>query len=78
MPVVRKRATARRDLVEHFDHLEEHAGLATAERFLDQAEASFADLARQPWMGAPLHLTHPDMVALRKCRIKGFDNHLIF
>jgi plasmid stabilization system protein ParE len=57
MPVVRKRATAHRDLIEHFDHLEEHAGLATAERFLDQAEASFADLDRQRRMGAPLHLT---------------------
>jgi hypothetical protein len=28
MPVVRLRATAGVDLVEHFDYLEEHAGLA--------------------------------------------------
>jgi plasmid stabilization system protein ParE len=58
MPVVRKRATARHDLIEYFDHLEEHAGLATAERFLDQAAASFADLAWQLRMGGRTAAPH--------------------
>jgi len=34
---VYQRAAARRDLVEHFVHLAENAGLHTAERFLKDA-----------------------------------------
>ncbi len=50
MPPVTKRAAARRDLVEHFVYLAENAGLDVADRFLSRAEASFADLARDPMM----------------------------
>lgn len=78
MPVVRKRETARLDLVEHFVYLAENAGMATAERFLACAESSFNDLARQPMMGAPLTLKHPDLASIRKWRVKDFDNHLVF
>ena len=78
MPPVTKRATARRDLVEHFVYLTENAGLDVAERFLIRAEASFADLARQPMMGAPVTLKHPDLAGMRKWRGKDFDNHLVF
>jgi toxin ParE1/3/4 len=42
MAKVFQRATARRDLVEHFEYLAENAGLDTAERFLANAEASWA------------------------------------
>ena len=78
MPSVRKREAARRDLVDHFVYLAENASLDVAERFLTQAEASFLDLAGQPKMGAPLTLKHPDLAGMRKWRVKGFDNHLIF
>lgn len=78
MPAVHQREAARRDLMEHFVYLAEHAGIDTAERFLSNAEASFNDLARQPTMGAPLTLRHPDLVGMRKWRVKDFDNHLIF
>ena len=78
MPTVIQREAARRDLVEHFVHLAEHAGLDTAERFLTNAEASFNDLAQQPKMGAPLKLRQPDLANVRKWRVKGFDNHLVF
>ena len=78
MPKVSQRAAARRDLVEHFVYLAEHAGLATAARFLPNAEASFNDLAEQPMIGAPLTLRHPALASLRKWRIKDFDNYLIF
>ena len=47
MPSVSKREAARRDLVEHFVYLAENASLDTADRFLSNAEDSFADLARQ-------------------------------
>lgn len=78
MPSVLKREAARRDLVDHFVYLAENASLDVAERFLTQAEASFLDLAGQPKMGAPLTLKHPDLAGMRKWRVKGFDNHLIF
>lgn len=35
-------------------------------------------LAQQPKMGAPLPLKHPDLANVRKWRVKGFDNHLVF
>ena len=78
MSTVTKREAARRDLIEHFVYLAEEAGLDVAERFLANAEASFKDLAQQPQMGAPLTLKHPALSNLRKWRIKGFDNHLVF
>ena len=78
MPKVHRREAARRDLVEHFVYLAGNASLDTAERLLSNAEASFNDLARQPTMGAPLTLTHPDLAGMRKWRVKRFDNHLIF
>ena len=53
MPVVSKREAARRDLVEHFVYLAENAGLDVADRFLTNAESSFADL-RAAWVGTPV------------------------
>lgn len=78
MPTVSPHAAARRDLVEQFVYLAEEAGLDTAERSLTNAEASFNDLARQPMIGAPLALRHPDLAGVRKWHIKEFENHLIF
>lgn len=78
MPTVYQHAAARRDLVEQFMYLAEEAGLDTAERFLASAEASFNDLARQPMIGAPLRLGHPDLVSMRKWRINNFESNLIF
>jgi toxin ParE1/3/4 len=78
MSKIYQRATARRDLVEHFVYLAESAGLDTAERFLANAEASFNDLAGQPMMGAPLNLQNPLLAGLRKWAVKDFENHLIF
>jgi toxin ParE1/3/4 len=78
MARVRQRAAARRDVLEHFVHLAENAGVATAERFLTQAAASFEELALQPLMGAPLALKHPELVGMRKWRVKDFNNFLVF
>lgn len=78
MPVVSKREAARRDLVEHFVYLAENAGLDMADRFLANAESSFADLAHQPMLGAPLTLKRPELANIRKWRVKDFDNHLVF
>ena|ERR1700693_2152837 len=42
MPRVYKRPAARRDLVEHYVYLAENAGEETADRFLRQADVTFA------------------------------------
>jgi len=78
MSRVGQHEAARRDLVEHFVTLAEKAGLATAERFLTNAEASFNLLATQPFMGAPLVLRRPEPAGLRKWRVDDFDGSLIF
>ena len=64
--------------MEHFVYLVENAGLEVAERFMSNAEASFTELARQPKIGAPLKLKHPDLAGICKWRVKDFDNHLVF
>ena len=71
MPTITHRAAARRDLIEHFVHLAENAGLDVAERFLTNTEASFNDLAQQPRMGAPLALKHPDLADVRQVAGQG-------
>ena len=66
MASVHRRAAARRDLIAHAVHLAENAGEGIAERFLDEAEATFEALAAQPTMGAPLTLRRPELAGLRK------------
>ena len=78
MPRVDKHATARGDLIEHYVYLVEGAGERVANRFLDNAEASFNLLAIQPKMGAPLTLRRPELAGMRKWRVDDFDNFLIF
>ena len=78
MPRVYRRAAARNDLIEHYAYLAQEAGQGTADRFMDSAEASFALLATQPAMGAPLTLRRSELAGIRKWSIDGFDNFLIF
>jgi toxin ParE1/3/4 len=78
MPEVFRRRAALDDLIDHFVFLADNADIDTAERFLTHAEAAFDDLSLQPLIGSALQLKHPDLAGMRKWRIKGFDNHLIF
>jgi toxin ParE1/3/4 len=78
MPEVFRRQAALDDLIDHFVFLADNVDIDTAERLLINAEAAFADLALHPLIGSPLPLKHPDLAGMRKWRIKGFDNHLIF
>ena len=48
MAAVYKRASAKRDVVEHYMYLAENAGIETAERFLSSADESFRDLSMHP------------------------------
>lgn len=78
MARVYQRAAARRDLIGHYVHLAEYAGLDTAERFLYGARASFEALANQPMVGAPVKLRNAALAELRKWPVKDFANYLIF
>lgn len=72
------RPAAKRDLIAHYIYFAENANEATADRFLNNAEASFHTLATHPKMGAPLVLRHPELQGLRKWHVNGFDKFLIF
>ena len=78
MPSVHIRAAARRDLIEHFAYLAEHATVELADRFLVNAERAFLELAHHPSMGAPLTCKRTELRNLRKWRVAGFEDHLIF
>jgi toxin ParE1/3/4 len=75
---IHKRASAKRDLVEQYVYLAENAGIETAERFLTNANKSFADLAKHPGLGAPLTLRSPKLAGLRKWPVNEFEKMLIF
>ena len=77
-PVVRKRATAERDLVEHFVDLGTRAGEAVAQRFLQAAEDTFAALAAMPLIGRTEDFANARLTGMRRWRVRGFDNYLIF
>ncbi len=77
-PIVQKRPAAQRDLLEHFVSLGERAGEATALRFLQAAEETFAELAAMPGMGRAEDFDHPRLTGMRRWRVRGFENYLIF
>jgi len=78
MPRVYKRPAARRDLFEHYVYLAENAGEETADRFLRQADVTFALLAEQPEIGVALTLRASQLSGLRKWRVQDFEKFLIF
>jgi len=78
MPKVYRRPAARRDLVETFVHLGEAASLRTAERFLASVRATCEKLAGQPLIGAPLRSRNPRLAGLRRWRVDGFHDVLVF
>jgi len=78
MAQIRKRPAARRDLVQHYIYLAEHAGIETAERFLANAEKSFEEVARTPGMGVALPTRLEVLKGLRKWQVGRFEAFLIF
>jgi plasmid stabilization system protein ParE len=59
MRAVLQHEAARRDLVKHFVYLAENADMAVADRFLENAKASFNQLAKRPFIGSPLQFQNP-------------------
>ena len=77
MSRVYRRATAWNDLVGHYVYLAENAGTLIADRFQVDAEASIAELAEHPAMGAPLTLRLPELMGLRMWPVKDFAHFVI-
>jgi toxin ParE1/3/4 len=77
-PNVLIRAAARADLADHYRWLATEAGIDTAERFLAAADREFAKLAGRPGLGVRLRLSNRHLARLRKWRVDGFENVLIF
>jgi toxin ParE1/3/4 len=59
-------------------YLADEAGLETALRFYDAANATFGKIALSPGVGEPRESSNPRLAGLRVSRIQGFENHLIF
>ena len=76
-PAVFRRPRARADLLEIAEYIARD-NLPASSRFLDVAEACFRTLARFPEMGALAHFDSPHLLGLRRSRIKGFENYLVF
>jgi toxin ParE1/3/4 len=74
---VRRRPEADLDLIEHYAHIDRD-NLNAAERFLDEAEATFDRLVDMPKMGVEQPTRNPDLVDLRRRQVSGFRNYLIF
>jgi toxin ParE1/3/4 len=75
---VYRRATARRDLIEHLVYLAETDGPDTAGRFLDSARSSFEVLAERPMIGASIQVRSSALAGMRKWPVRDFRSSLIF
>ena len=72
-----QRPAAKRDLIECFAHIgvdNEPAAL----RFLQASNEIFHELAEMPGMGEATIFRNPNCGTLRRWRVKGFTNFLIF
>jgi len=69
---------AKQDLIDIALDLEARAGLTTADRFLDAAEAAFTNLAVWPLLGAIATGMPPRHQGVRTWLVPGFRNHIIF
>jgi toxin ParE1/3/4 len=74
---IQKKVAAKRDLIEHFLYIGADSDGA-ALRFLSAAEESFHALAQNPEMGVACQLQGPRATGLRRWRVTGFENYLIF
>jgi toxin ParE1/3/4 len=72
-----KHSAAKRDVLDLFDHISVDNETA-ALRFLSAAESSFRDLAQNPAIGTACEYRGARGRGLRRWRVKGFENYLIF
>lgn len=76
--IVRRRAAARRDLVESYRYYAREGSIAVADRFLAEAEATLARLAGRPGLGTRYEHDYAAIGELRHLSITRFRKHLVF
>ena len=69
---------ARRDLAAQIDRLLVAAGPEIAGRFVEQAKTTLAAIAEAPALGSPVPTRNLQLAGLRKRKITGFGNVLVF
>ncbi|NJL90903.1 MAG: type II toxin-antitoxin system RelE/ParE family toxin [Coleofasciculaceae cyanobacterium SM2_1_6] len=74
--IIHDRAT--QDIRRQANYILAKGNREAAERFLESAEYTFAQLATTPNMGKVLSLILSDMKTIRQWRIKNFKDYLIF
>ena len=76
-PKIRRSAQSVEDVYEIATYLLKD-GLSIAERFLDAIEATFQTLGRTPLIGVPNAGSKHSQTGLRRWRVRGFENFMIF
>jgi toxin ParE1/3/4 len=74
---VYRRPQAITDLIDIARSIARNSGPA-AERFLVAAEHSFGQLAKSPGLGAVGEFSSTHLRDIRRWRVKGFENYLVF
>jgi toxin ParE1/3/4 len=69
---------AEMDLFEAIAYYRREGTPATARRFLDAAQDTFAQLAQMPGMGRAYQTNRPQLQHLHIWRVRGFASFLIF
>ena len=69
---------ARQDMAGIFDYLDEHAGESVADRFYGAVMKTVEQLLRSPNLGERCQFRNPQTKGMRKWRVDGFPNHVIF
>lgn len=80
MARIRKRESAKRDLIAQWVWYAENAGIETADRFLAAADSTATMLASQPEGGYRVFLTKPELKGMRRFHVTdGFEAlHLFY
>jgi toxin ParE1/3/4 len=69
---------AETDLFEAVAYYRREGSPATARRFVDAAQDTFAQLAQMPGVGRRYQTDHPQLQHLHVWRVRGFEAYLIF
>ena len=79
MARVRKRESAKRDLIAQWVWYAENANINTADRFLEAVDSTLAMLSSQPEAGYQISVRSPILQGMRRFPVSdGFEKALIF
>ncbi len=78
IPLGIQRPRARLDLLEQFVYFGESEGVDLAERYIEAVANTCAFLTQQPEAGNRYKSGISRLAGLRRFRVKGFENYLIF